>query len=71
MTVSFIAVLLYVLSGQVILEKIPATDLADCQIKAGKRIEQLNENPKLDGGLYAGCVAVNQPPVQKQYHQTN
>lgn len=69
MTVSFLAVLLYVLSGQVVLEQIPAKDVAECQVKAGKRIAELNKDPRLDTGLFAACVPLPAKPDQSKYNR--
>jgi len=52
----FVLVLLYVINGQVMLEKPAYKTEIEC-IKAGEsRIAELQSKPSFDAGLYARCI---------------
>ena len=52
----FVAIFLYVFSGQVVLEKLAYQTLEECQAKGQVRATELAKDPRFDGGLYAQCV---------------
>ena len=52
----FFLVLLYVLNGQLVFEKPAFKTLDECQKAGQARIEELQANPSMDGGLFAQCV---------------
>ena len=58
----FVLVLLYVINGQLIMEK-PAFETMSKCVEAGQaRIKELQSKPSFDGGLYAQCIEL---PGQK------
>ena len=55
-------VILFIFSGEVRLEtKAYETDI-DCKIAAAKRVQEIQEDPRFDGGFGAWCVEL---PGQK------
>jgi hypothetical protein len=58
----YILVLLYVFNGQLVLEKPGFESMSSCVARGNSRIEELQKDPRFDGGLFAQCVEL---PGQK------
>ena len=54
--VKIILVLLYLLKGEVQIERKTFKDMAACDAAGKARVAELVKNPDFDAGLYAGCV---------------
>jgi len=52
----YILVLLYVFNGQIILEKPAFETMESCTAKGAVRIDELQKDPRFDGGLFAKCI---------------
>jgi hypothetical protein len=55
--INFLGVLLYILSGEVVLEQRLYKTLSECEAVVTKRVAELSSDPRLDLGLFAACVA--------------
>lgn len=55
-------VLLYIFSGEVKLETRAFESDIDCKIAAAQRVEEIQKDPRFDGGFGAWCVEL---PGQK------
>ena len=51
-----VLVLLYIWNGDIKLEQIPMKSLEHCEEAGVRYIEKLNEDPRLNQGLYAKCM---------------
>ncbi len=58
-------ILLYVWKGSVALKQVPAPTLEACKAGAPKVVEELQKDPRFDGGLYATCLELPAQEAQK------
>lgn len=47
---------LYMINGQPMLEKAVYTTQEECFTKGQEKITEILKNPRVDGGIYAGCL---------------
>lgn len=63
--IKVVLVLLYIWSGQVKLEQIPTASQDACEALGQAKIEKLVEDPRFDGGLFAGCIPLKVQEAHK------
>jgi len=59
----YVLILVYMLSGDLVVEKSYFPTEAACQVAGGQRTAIINANPGFEGGYLAGCLPVKAQKV--------